>query len=104
MVRINWTAQAVIDLKEIAEYISKDSKKYASLQIQRIKNRTQILKTNSYSGQILEFFGKKEIRHLVEGNYLIIYRIVDESRIDILTIHHSARDLGKRIDIFTPIV
>lgn len=104
MVRINWTAQAVNDLKEIAAYISKDSKKYGSLQIQRIKNRTQILKTNSYSGQILEFFGKKEIRQLVEGNYLIIYRVVDESRVDILTIHHSARDLGKRIDIFTPIV
>jgi addiction module RelE/StbE family toxin len=104
MVRINWTAQAVIDLKEIAEYISKDSKKYGSLQVQRIKNRTQILKTNSYSGQILEFYCKKEIRQLVEGNYLIVYRIIDESRVDILTIHHSARDLGKRIDIFTPIV
>ncbi len=48
MVRINWTFQAQNDLKGIAEYISKDSKRYAKLQI------------------------------------------------DILTIHHSARDLKRR--------
>jgi len=43
MVQLNWTYQAVLDLREIAEYISKDSQKYAKIQIQRIKLRTQIL-------------------------------------------------------------
>jgi toxin ParE1/3/4 len=47
MVQINWTLQAVSDLKDIAEYISKDSKKYAKLQIIRIKHRTKILRSQS---------------------------------------------------------
>ena len=44
MVRINWTFQAKEDLKAIAEYISKDSKSYAKLQVIRLKNRTIIIK------------------------------------------------------------
>lgn len=36
MVQINWTFQAKSDLKDIAEYISKDSKNYAKLQILKI--------------------------------------------------------------------
>lgn len=43
MVQINWTVQAKNDLQDIAEYISKDCKKYAKLQIFRITTRTKIL-------------------------------------------------------------
>jgi toxin ParE1/3/4 len=96
MVQINWTDQAVLDLKEIANFISRDSKKYAKIQILRIKLRTQILKKNPFIGQELYFFNIPEIRQLVEGNYVIIYKIKTETRIDILTVHHSSRDLSRR--------
>jgi toxin ParE1/3/4 len=96
MVRINWTDQALIDLKEIAHYISKDSVKYAKIQVKRLKNRTSILKNNPLTGQILDFFNDDNIRQLTEGSYLMIYKIINESRIDILTVHHAARNLGKR--------
>lgn len=46
--------------------------------------------------QGVEEKGNAAIRELVEGNYRIIYKIVNEKRIDILTIHHSARALEKR--------
>jgi toxin ParE1/3/4 len=96
MVRINWTFQAKDDLKAIAEYISKDSKRYAKLQVVRLKNRTRILKTQVHSGKIVNEINKENIRELIEENYRIIYKIVKNNRIDILTIHHSARDLKKR--------
>lgn len=96
MVQINWTIQAKNDLQDIAEYISKDSKKYAKLQIVRITTRTKILKSQIYSGKIVEELNQKNIRELIEGNYQIIYKIVDLERVDILTIHHSARDLYRR--------
>lgn len=96
MVQINWTLLAVNDLKSIAEYISKDSVQYAKLQIARIKLRTRILKSQTYSGKIVAEINKNNIRELIEGNYRIIYKIVSEERIDILTIHHSSRDLTKR--------
>ncbi|WP_034260467.1 type II toxin-antitoxin system RelE/ParE family toxin [Altibacter lentus] len=96
MVRINWTLQATTDLKNIAEYISKDSKKYARFQVIRIKSRTKVLKSRSYAGKIVPEIEKQNIRELIEGNYRIIYKVVDNDRIDILTIHHSARDLLRR--------
>jgi len=96
MVRINWTFQARDDLKAIAEYISKDSKLYAKLQVIRLKNRTRILKTQIRSGKIVPEINKKNIRELIEGSYRIIYKIVKDNQIDILTIHHSARDLKRR--------
>ncbi|HEX9828491.1 MAG TPA: type II toxin-antitoxin system RelE/ParE family toxin [Flavobacteriaceae bacterium] len=96
MVRINWTLQSVSDLKDIAEYISKDSKKYAKLWVIRISNRTKILKSQIHSGKIVPEINQQSIRELIEGNYRIIYKIVNDNRIDILTIHHSARDLTRR--------
>jgi len=96
MVRINWTFQAKDDLKAIAEYISKDSKQYAKLQVFRLKNRTGILKTQVRLGRIVPEIDKIYIRELIEGNFRIIYKIVEDNRIDILTIHHSSRDLTKR--------
>ncbi|MFA6360526.1 MAG: type II toxin-antitoxin system RelE/ParE family toxin [Dysgonamonadaceae bacterium] len=96
MVRINWTFQAKGDLKNIAEYISKDSKLYAKLQITRLKTRTRILKAQPRSGKIVPEINIDNIRELTEGSYRIIYKIVENNQIDILTIHHSARDLTRR--------
>ena len=96
MVRINWTFQAVLDLQNIAEYISRDSKKYAKLQVLRIRDRSKILSTQIHSGKVVPEFNRENIRELIEGNYRIIYKIVNDNRIDILTIHHSARDLTRR--------
>lgn len=93
MVQINWTLQAKKDLKEIAEYISRDSKIYAKRQVLKIRNRTFILRSQPQSGRIVPELQEEIIRELLEGNYRIIYKLVSNNRIDILTIHHSARDL-----------
>jgi len=96
MVRINWTIQSKEDLKSIFKYISRDSKRYAKLQVLRIKQRPRILKSQIYLGKIVPEIEKKNIRELIEGRYRIIYKIVSKTQIDILTVHHTARDLTKR--------
>ncbi|PKP24862.1 MAG: hypothetical protein CVU03_10710 [Bacteroidetes bacterium HGW-Bacteroidetes-2] len=62
----------------------------------KIRNRTDILKFQNHSRRKVLEIQNKNIREIFEGNYRIIYRVVNENRIDILTIHHSARDLRKR--------
>mgnify|MGYP000300744892 CR=1 FL=1 len=91
MVQINWTNQAKSDLKSIAEFISRDSVRYAKSQISRIKQRTSILKNHPLAGRTVPEYEVQEVRELIEGNYRIIYKLVDKERIDILTIHHSSR-------------
>jgi len=47
MVKIIWTQRYITDLKSIAEYISRDSVKYASLTLERIIDVTKHIETNS---------------------------------------------------------
>lgn len=60
------------------------------------KTRTRILKTQTRSGKIMSEINLENIRELIEGRYRIIYKIVEDNQIDILTIHHSSRDLIRR--------
>jgi toxin ParE1/3/4 len=97
MVEIRWLDEAKNDLKDIFDYISIDSKRYAKRQVDKIVERTQILKSQLRAGKIVEEINKPDIRELLEGNYRIIYRILNEESIDILLIHHCSRDLTRRI-------
>lgn len=95
MVEIRWTDQSLIDIENIAEFISKDSKRYASVQVERFFEETEILKTFPQSGRIVPEINNKDIREIILGNYRIIYRIFSVSKIDIITIHHSSRLIKK---------
>jgi len=96
MVQINWSLQAKEDLKDIAYYISKDSKRYAKRQVKKIKDHVKILNPHLRAGKMTPEFENPKVRELVEGNYRIIYYIANENRVDILTVHHGARDLYRR--------
>jgi toxin ParE1/3/4 len=91
MARLNWTDLSIEDLINIAEFISKDSVKYSEIQIKRIRERAKLLKTQPFLGRIVPETNDDTVRELILGNYRIIYRIISEDRIDILTVHHSAR-------------
>jgi len=96
MVQINWSIQANEDLKDMAQYISKDSRQYAKRQVRKIKDRVKILKSHLRAGKMTPEFENEKVRELVEGNYRIIYYISNEKRIDILTVHHGARALNRK--------
>jgi toxin ParE1/3/4 len=94
MVEIKWTQQSIEDINNIADYIAKDSVKFANLQVERIFERVEILKSTPLSGRIVPEINNLKIRELILGNYRIIYKVLNKRRIDILTVHHSARLLS----------
>lgn len=53
MVQIVWTSQAKSELKNIFDYISNDSTKYAERQIKGIIESTTFIKNNSKIGRIV---------------------------------------------------
>ena len=91
MVHLTWTIQAANDLEHIYEYISKDSVKYARIQILRIKQRVKLLKLYPKTGRIFSEAGSKEVREIIVGRYRVIYRFKSEKNIEILAVHHSAK-------------
>jgi len=55
-----------------------------------------ILKTLPESGRVVPELGISQIRELIEGNYRIVYRLLSKELVEILTVHHSARDFESR--------
>lgn len=93
MAQIRWTEQALNDVENIAEFIAKDSERYAQIQVLRFFDATVILSDKPRAGRIVPEVNKINIREIILGNYRIIYKIVSGELIHILTIHHSARIL-----------
>jgi toxin ParE1/3/4 len=95
MVKIVWTELSISDLKEIFDYISDDSIRYATITVNKIYQRVQPITDNPYIGRMVPEFNENSIRELIEGNFRIIYRIKNNIQIDILRVYHVARLLKK---------
>ena len=93
MVKVVWTEPALQDLEDIGDYIAKDSERYAQEVIRSLFEATFLIKSLPKAGRIVPEFKRNDLRELINGNYRIVYRVVDIYRIDILTVHHSARQL-----------
>ncbi len=91
MVKIVWTEVSIEDLKEIHDYIVQDSIRYATITINKIYQKAQIIIDNPFLGRIVPEFNNKMIREVISGNYRIVYRILSEFQVDILRVYHSAR-------------
>ncbi|MBA4408567.1 MAG: type II toxin-antitoxin system RelE/ParE family toxin [Bacteroidota bacterium] len=91
MVEIIWTDNAIQDLNEIGDYISLDSTKYAERTVSTLFDAPSILFNHPRAGKVVPEFASQAIRELILGNYRIIYRIVNYTRIDILTVHNCSR-------------
>jgi addiction module RelE/StbE family toxin len=91
MVQVNWTDSALQDINDIGDYIAKDSLKYAEITVLRLFESVDILENHPLSGVMTPEFENESIRQLIRGDYRIVYHIINESRIDILTVHNCAR-------------
>jgi addiction module RelE/StbE family toxin len=94
MVELKWTDFAIENLNDIGNYIERDSFRYAEIVVNSLFDSTEILEQYPLAGRVVPEFNNKNIRELIRGNYRIVYRILHESRVDILTVHHSAQLLS----------
>ena len=94
MVRLNWTERAKEDITTIAAYISQDSFYYAEKQIEKFFEAAEILYEFPSIGRPVPEYEMLNLRQILVGKYRIIYLIISDNRIDILTVHHSARILS----------
>ncbi|QEC77223.1 type II toxin-antitoxin system RelE/ParE family toxin [Mucilaginibacter ginsenosidivorax] len=95
MVEINWTKQAIKDIDNIAAFISRDSEHYAMIQVQRFfEESVRILERYPRAGKIVREKQDPSIREVLVGSYRVIYKVINKSKIDVLTVHHSKRMLA----------
>ena len=93
MVKVNWTRQAIEDIYEIREYYRPRSAKYAEQLTDKIFEKETFLKKHPQIGRMVPEIAREEIRELIYKNYRIVYHVVTDERIDILTVHNGLRPL-----------
>ena len=97
MTQIRWTDQAITDLAAIRAFIGKDSPHYASVIVERLILAADRLKDFPRSGRMVPEFEHRGVREMIERPYRIIYRLVGEDEIHILTVHHAAKEIPESI-------
>jgi toxin ParE1/3/4 len=93
---ITWTVGAQEDLRQIVEYIRRDSAAYATALAGRIVSAVERLQRHPRLGRIVPEYEDETIRELIVGNYRVVYR-VRRQRVGILAIIHGSRDLLRRL-------
>ena len=91
MVKVRWTDFALENLIAIGDYIETDSHYYAQRVVNQLFDAVDVLEYHPLSGRVVPEFNNIKIRELIRGNYRIVYKIVSEKDIDIITVHHTAR-------------
>jgi len=94
VVEVRWTDQALQDIDAIAEFISRDSERFAQIQVQRFFDTEPMIQNQPLAGRMVPEVNSELIREIIQGNYRIIYRIISPHRIDVITVHHSSRLLS----------
>jgi len=94
--KIKWTNEALEQLIEIEEFISKDSPERAAVFVdQLIEHAEDSLPDNPRMGRTALEIANPDIRELIFRKYRIVYRLT-ESNIEILSVFEGHRLL--RID------
>lgn len=92
MVQINWTDDAKLDLKNIYEFISKESEYYAELTVFKLIDKTELLNNNVNIDKVIKEKQNPFFRELLYKKYRIMYKVLGHRQVDILNIFHSSRN------------
>jgi toxin ParE1/3/4 len=78
-------------LAGIRTFIHQDSSHYASVVVASLVASVDRLQHFPESGRAVLEFDDPSVRELIKPPYRIVYRLVGQDTIHILTIHHSAK-------------
>jgi len=93
---VKWSRPARMDLKQIHDYIAKDSRYYAKKVVQTIVEKTEELMVFPEIGRIVPEIDDPNIRELFVYSYRLISEITPNG-IEILAVIHGRRDFFERI-------
>ena len=86
-----WTDPAKLDLRDIHDYIARDSKYYAHKVSQDIVDKSEKLKHYPEIGRIVPEIDDPNIREIFTYSYRLIYEVLPNS-VQILALIHGKRD------------
>lgn len=90
--RVIWSEPAWSNLEAAAEYIAKDSPRYAAALIREAREAARSLKEFANRGRVVPEENDVAVRELFISSYRLIYRI-RETQVEIVAFVHQSRIL-----------
>lgn len=94
MALVRWTPQARADLAAIRAFLARESPRYAEVLEDAILDATARLSAFPRLGRSVPEVGDDALREIVYRSYRIVYVVVDDDDVDVLTVFHSSRPFG----------
>jgi len=91
--RVVWTPGADANLEDIAEYIGRDSRYYASVVVSQLRSAPRSLQKYPFKYRVVPEFNNVTLREVLVYDYRMIYEVIDDSVV-IMMIVNSARNLA----------
>lgn len=91
MVEVIWTQRATQEITNIAEYLEQYSELYASSIVKKLYGKVGVLKQFPKLGRMIPEMQEEKYRELIEGNYRIMYEMLDDEMILIQRVMHTSR-------------
>ena len=88
--QVVWSKPAWNNLEAAAEYIAKDSPRYASVLIREARDAARSLREFANRGRLVPEWHDPYVRELFVSSYRLIYRVREE-RVEIIAFIHQAR-------------
>lgn len=93
MASVNWTDPALLALDGIHDYLNREAPFYATHIVQQLIDSAGRLEEHPLSGRKVPEAERDDIREVLCRHYRVIYWVVTDDRIDILSVIHGSRDL-----------
>jgi plasmid stabilization system protein ParE len=90
MAKIIWSDQSLEDLKAIADYIAKDSPRYAGVFLENIFQYSETLTLFPAMGRNVPEVDDKNVREIFYKRYRIIYEYKGDA-VEVLTVIHGSK-------------
>lgn len=91
MVEISWAPSAIKDIEAIADYIARDSARAAENMVKLFFNKAKILEHYPLIGKPVPEIKVSYLKEILVSRYRIIYEVISESEVHILSVHHQSR-------------
>ena len=93
MVRIVWSHRIIQDIYAASEYHAAFSPSFAKALTNGIFAKAALLENHPLMGRRVPESVRADLRELIYKQYRIIYQVVSESELLMVTLHHSAQPL-----------
>lgn len=91
MAEITWAPSSLKDIKSIAEFIANDSVQAASNMVALFFEKAKILERYPLIGKPVPEIKVKYLKEILVSRYRIIYEIISQDEVHILSVHHQSR-------------